>query len=224
MSSLELTPTQWLFEECQRQIARYLHGQADEQSLSCVEILRQAATGHTEALAYMVELVIAIAHRKCVPIDAALREEVIQETCRRLLEKFRSTTTPFQVTTFAAFTQYVTVVTTNLLRLWQKKAAPLSVEALQERWGIEPIADQKLDRVEQRLLANEILAVLTDELEREVVRRRFLLGESPDEIVLSLREHYPDLEKAQVYRLIEYGLRRVRKQPKFQRLLHDFYS
>lgn len=224
MISPDPKPTQQLFEECRRQIERYLRGNADEQSLTCIEILHQAVTGQTEALTYMVELVITIVQRRCARLDVAQREELIQETCRRLLEKFRRVDSPFQVTTFAAFTQYVTVVTNNLIRLWQQEANPASLEAMLEDWGIEPVAAPQMASVEQRMLANEILASLTDELEREAVRRRFMLGESPDEIVLSLREHYPDIDKAQVYRLIEYGLRRVRKQPKFQRLLQEFYA
>lgn len=223
-----MIPQSSIFKECRSQIQRYLKGNQSELSLSCVAILKQATQANPEALAFLVELVTDIAQRKLRSLGVSENEELLLEVCDRILDKFITKEKLFQVTTFAAFVQYVNVVATNATRARKNQRNLESLEYIREHFGIEFASDFKMESVEQRILVNEILSLLSDELEREAIRRRFMLGETPEEVAISLQKLQgsgtSEITKEQVYRLVEHGIRRLRKLPQFQRLVQDLWT
>lgn len=215
------TPLALLLIECQSQIATYKRANTGE-SQSCVEIVRQAIQGNSAALTMVLEDISKpIIAQRCPP---NLYEDVLLEVEKRLLGRFGDVQKPLAFPTFAAYHAYLNVTIQSVLfNLARKPQAAISIEELSENVGSEPaipsFVDGLVDHLERRTLAEQLLALLPDPLEREVVHQRFLVEETPDEIVETLSPRYPTLTKQMVYRLLERALRRLRKDPRVQHAL-----
>ncbi len=200
-----------LLKACLAALAHDRHGKtADDEVCGCLEILRRAAQRDQMALAVLLlQISYPYIAKHCPPDLLACVQDVQQETAIRLLRRLTHPDSPYQVTSFPAYLSYLSLtvrsVTMNMLeREWSAE----SLERLAEEAGLEPPeTDNDADSI---IMAVQALAALPDPLQRECVRRRYLLGESPAEIAAALQAVQPGITKEQVYRLVERGLRWLR--------------
>ena len=206
-----------LIDECQQQVAHYHQQNGQGDSPSCAEIVVRAADGNDDALSALLEMSAPAVRRKC---PAQLREDiddVVQDVNLRLVRKFRNAESPYRPSSYAAFVTYLNLtirsVTVNRL---ERGRSQFSLEQMHEESGYEPSAQSHADVVEQRMLLQKILLLLPDPLEREALRRRYTLRETPAEIAEALQAKAPGISKKQVYRLVERGMNRLVNHPEVQ--------
>lgn len=173
----------------------------------CLEILRQAIERCDCAAlrALLVEISYPLIARYCPPELSHCLPDVQQEVALRLLRRFSNPARPFVVESFPAYLKYLskTVRSVTHKMLKHEQTIALSEDHVQD--------DRESETVEQAQLALRMLDALPNPLQRECLRRRYLLDQSPAEIVQALRPLYPDITKEQVYRALERGLRQLRE-------------
>lgn len=225
------SPLPTLREECQAQHRRCQQFSALSmcECLSCVEIIRLAAAGDREALAILFEITMPIVTRLCPPALGPQQDDIVQEVNLRLLRKFRNTASPFLPSTFLAYCKYVTQTTNHIIyNLSTRDKAHLSLDEHEAKGGYPPTAPSataaSAATVESGLLLQTLLTYLDNPLEREVFRRRYYLDETPEEIVAALQPIAPEMTKQSVYRLIEFAIRRLKKNPLVQQMRADLLT
>jgi RNA polymerase sigma factor (sigma-70 family) len=207
-----------LKQECQTQIKAYA-GNPTQESVSCAEIVRRAAQGDQVALGVLLELASPLIRQKCPRSLWTLEEDIVQEVCLRLVRKFGSRTQPYLPTTFAAFRLYLNLTLRSVIvNLQQRDQELASLDHLQERGDELAASVSPIVETEQRLLLRSLLELLPDPLEREALHRRYILQETPEEIVEALRVLAPAMAKEQIYRLVERGLRRLVNHPQVKQM------
>ncbi len=208
-----------LERECQQAIEEYDRTRNPKtDSSSSVEILRHAARGEKEPIGVILALSRSLIERKCPPDLRAHVEDITQNVTLRLIKKFYNQKSPFHVTTFPKYRVYVKTTTANVIIDFRNRSPDeKSLDKLREEEKFEPQQEDDTKRVETLMLFNRCLDLLTDPLEREVIRRRYGLGQKPLEIVQALRSTWPELDTKKVYRFAENAIRRLKKMPEFQK-------
>jgi len=132
----------------------------------------------------------------------------------------RNQSNPYQPSTFAAFRSYLNLtIRSVVLNSIERDRQPLaSLDELHDTQGIEPAEQAATTAVEERILLDDLLALLPDPLERESLRRRYLYQETPAEIAEALQAEDPNITKKDVYRYVERGMRRLMKHPLVEKL------
>lgn len=213
---------------CHEQIQRFRAGDSTERSVSCAEIVRRAAEGDDTALEVMLELTVMLLR----PRSSALRPERVDATLQavriRLWQRFRLSEQRFNASSFAAFYTYVNLTLQSVIRNHDRteqtaqRLKSTSLDELHEEHGFEPVSVPDMDSFVRREQVEQILDVLTDEKERIAVRSRYLFGETPDEILVTLRKIEPEITKEDVYKLLECALKRLQKSPKVRYILDQY--
>ncbi|MEM7535058.1 MAG: sigma-70 family RNA polymerase sigma factor [Chloroflexota bacterium] len=212
-------PLAQLRVECQKQISTY-HKTQTEESQSCLEIVRRAATGDIDALTILCEMNQQFVYPRCPSELYDQREDILQEVNIRLTRRFQNQQKRFTTSSFGEYRSYINTILDSVLRNPPFiKVVPDSLDAILEQVGSEPSIPDNTQEFLRYELADAILAILTDRMEREAFRRRMILEQSYEEIVEELRPLDPDMTKQKVYRLVERALRRIKKDPRLPSLL-----
>lgn len=174
---------------------------------SCLEILRRAIKERDGAALYtlLVEISYPLIAKRCPTSLLHRLDDVQQEVALRLLRHFTDPDKPFEIRSFPEYLNYLslTVKTVTCRMFKYEQVIALSEDCVQD--------DPQSENVGQTELALRVLDALPNPLQRECLRRRYLLEQSPDEIAEALRPLYPDITKERVYRALERGLRWLRE-------------
>ena len=209
--------------DCQQQIDQYHQGKDDSGSLSCLEIVRRAVQNVSGAFNVLWEitssLIDRIIYRRYSRQFVEYEEDIVQDASVRLFQRFYHSTKPFNVSTFPAYRSYVDLIIRSVVNdIIEYKKMLTSFEELQAKTGFEPETPDIVPEVIRNDLAKLVLAMLPNPLEREVFRRKHLLGETAAQIVGALLPLYPDITQERVFRLLELAMRRLRRNPNIQDL------
>lgn len=178
------------------------------------EILHRAAAGDACALDLLLEVSLPLIRQKC-PVSLRNHiDDVQQIVAYRLVRKFRSTTSPYQASTFFAYRSFLNKVTMNVaINLWHGENHLQSLEALNETAGFEPTMQSEAEAIDARLRLERCLELLPDGLMREVFRLRFLLDTSVDETLTILQQQGHRVTRQDVYRMTERSIGYLSKLP-----------
>ena len=198
-----------LHQLCQQAVDEYRRSRNNKtDSSSCVEILRRAARGEKEAIDTILLISRPLIEKKCPPTLKPHCEDIVQNVNFRLFKKFRNQENPFQVTTFPKYRVYLNTTTANVIyNMRENNPATISLDALTEMQGFEPQQPDRSQEIENLMLFEQLLALLDDDLEREIIRRRYGIGEKSADIAVAL-----GLDLKKVYRIAERAIRRLKKK------------
>lgn len=201
-----------LVDQCKSQIREFKDGKSTTDSPSCGEIVRRAANGDSEALGVLLNEIskpIIISH-----CPSQLRPEIddlVQQVHERLVRKFRNRHSPFRAYNFQAYHGYLNATIQSVATNWRrKKKFTFFADQGSQDQEVDSKTPSIIDEIARKETFQKLLALLTDPLEQEVLRRRIAFGETPDEIIESLTMQGIVVAKDDVYRLAENALRRLR--------------
>lgn len=194
---------------CQQAVDEYKRSRNNNtDSSSCVEILRRAARGENEAIDVILLISRPFIEKKCPRELKVHCDDIIQDVNIRLLKKFRNQKNPFKVTTFPEYRVYLNTTTFNVIyNVREKNPYTESLDQLTEIQGFEPEQPDNSQEIENLMLLEQLLALLDDRLEREIIRRRYGIGEKSADIAVAL-----GLDLKKVYRIAERGVRHLKKK------------
>lgn len=210
-----------LRQECQAQLDRFrrTHNR-DVASRSCDEILRRAAAGDAAAFDVLWEISIPLVRSHCPPELLFAIDDVQQLVAERLIRKFRSRTSPYRAEGFAAYRTYLNLTLKSVcLNMQQRDPACESLNRLHTTRRLEAVEPSTIRRVERLLMLQRCMALLPDDLHREVFRLRIVLQEEVETIVAELQPLAPGLTLREVYRLAERNIRLLRNMPEVREML-----
>lgn len=217
--AFEKSPLSILIDECKSQIIAYKRNDNNGDSPSCAEIVRRAAHGDQEALAILLEISKPIIEQKCPHKLGEMIEDVVQEVNLRLIRKFQSRDNPYKPAKFAQFHTYLNLtISSVILNLFRKMRHEARFEQPYDEFITDNHVVSLTTEMERREFFQMLLHQLPDPLEAEAFRRRYALGETIEEIVEALKAITPDITKDRVRKLLEYALRRLRKNPHIQHM------
>jgi RNA polymerase sigma factor (sigma-70 family) len=194
---------------CQQAVDEYRRSRNNKtDSSSCVEILRRAARGENEAIGVILLISRPLIEKKC-PHDLRQHcDDIVQNVNIRFIKKFRNQKNPFQVTTFPRYRVYLNTTVANVIyNVREKHPYTESLDQLTEVQGFEPVQPDNSQEIENLMLFEQLLALLHDPLEREIIRRRYGIGEKSADIAVAL-----GLDLKKVYRIAERAVRRLKKK------------
>lgn len=225
-----------LLKECQEQLRTYVqrvnnqnianqHHNSDD-STSCTEIVTHASRGNNTAFDMLLQVITPLIRQKIGHSPQVDVDDSVQNVSLRLLRRFRNHENPYQTTTFAAFRTYLNLTIRSVVinTVEREKLPNISVDQLQSDHGIEPAEPSAANAVETTILLDDLLALLSDPLERDALRRRYIYQETPAEIAQVLQQTDPSITKQDVYRYVERGLRRLVNHPLVQKLKDEINS
>jgi len=201
-----------LCKACLDELARYWR-KADpaNETGSCLEILRRAAAQDPNAIGVLLlRISYPLVAAYCPDDLKAWVEDVQQEVALRLLRKFMNREQPYRVTSFPAYLKYLRLTVRSVI--WNLREQNKMAESLEESVEYQDggsVSD--VANPDRAILARQLLAALPNPLQRECLERRYVLGQSPDEIAADLQLLYPEVTKAQVYRWLGRGLRKLQE-------------
>lgn len=201
---------------CEAELARYRRQPTGQESVCCREIVQRAAsTADDDTFAALLAISRPTIQKRCPDDLRTLLDDLVQEVALRLTHKFTAAEQPFQVTTFAAYVKYLQLTCFSAAQEVRAQATGhTSLDALHAATGFEPAAPLPTDAVERDMLRDRLLALLPDPQMGEAFRRRFGLGQTPDEIAQAL-----GLTRNAVYRLVEQAIRRLSNEPEVREML-----
>ncbi|MCX7682975.1 MAG: sigma-70 family RNA polymerase sigma factor [Anaerolineae bacterium] len=196
-----------LLPEC---LAALAHPRRASNLSPCLEILQQAVEQCDQAAlrVLLTEISYPLVARYCPPELLHCLSDIQQEVALRLLHRFSDSARPLVFTSFPAYLKYLAMTVRSVATKMLKR------EQMADQWEdfvLDDPTEAIAAAIERTQLAYRVLALLPDPLQRECLRRRYLLDQSPDEIAQALQPLYPGLTKAQVYRAVERGLRWLRE-------------
>lgn len=206
-----------LVQDCQRQIERFRLGTSRDSS-SCDEILRRAADQNQAALGSLIEVSLPlIAKRR----PSALRhrvDDLQQIVSERLTRKFKNVESPFEATSFAAYREYLNK--TILSAAYDMGRRERQTESLDTIGDTAVLSRQvsEMDQVDKRMRLQRCMELLPNDRMRIVFRHRFVLEETTDETVASLRQQGLEVTKVEVFRLVERGIVYLSKLPEVREM------
>lgn len=202
---------------CLEELAHYRTRRTQAESLCCLEIVQRAARYDALALDVLLHISASLVQQRC---SASLRQhidDIQQEVALRLFQKFRSRTTPFQPTTFAAYRVYLQMTQRSVeIMFIRQHPEHDSLEQRQGATGEEPTSPSFVDLVERRAFLRRCLELLHDRLMQAVFYRRFVLDESPERVASVL-----GIDKQHVFRLTERSIRVLRNEPEIGDMLRS---
>jgi|GEM_PF-3193962 len=214
-----------LTKECQQQINAYQKKSVpNEKSLSCLEIVRRAASNVQDALGAILEINRSFIYARCTGDLYEEREDISQVVSIRLIEKFKNRLKPFQVTDFASYRRYVKLtIESVIIDLGTKSSVPsISLEESQEEFGPDyAIPSEELDPAEILSLREQVGLVLDqlNPLEKEILIRRYVDKQSVKEIVADLALSDMQFDSKRAYRILERAKERLLKNPKLRHMM-----
>jgi hypothetical protein len=194
---------------------------------SCAEIVRRAAKRDDDALGVLLGISYRLVEQKCPDDLRSSIDDVQQEVALRLIRKFHNEDSPFRASTFPAYRSYLNLTIRSVVENMRER---------RQKWEsknreLEKLELEKADFKSRDLSAlvdsdgyqtfRTLSRVLADPIQREVIWCRHVLDQSPDEITEALRLLSLEITKQEVYRLLERGIRRLRKRPKGQGLFQE---
>ncbi len=210
-----------LRQECQAQLDQFRRTRdRDVASRSCDEILRRAVAGDAAAFDALWDISIPLVRSHCPPELLVAIDDVQQLVAERLIRKFRSRTSPYRADGFAAYRTYLNLTVKSVcLNMQQRDPACESLNRLHATRRLEPVEPSTIRSVERLLVLQRCMALLPDDLHREVFRRRIVLQEDVSTIVTELQPLVPGLTTQDVYRLTERSIRLLRSMPEVREML-----
>lgn len=212
-----------LLDHCQRETARYLRGNKQEQSNHCLEIVRRASSGDDESLSILLDDICTAVAKQACPSDLPyLVDDLAQDVCLAIWRKFRfvEPAQRFKPTTYAGFRKYLRLTIHSVVLDYYRAGES---KAEQDVETVTLASDQSIGNTEhwghcfdQQKLIDSLLNSLDNPLQREIVRQRYLDLRSPDEIVANLQPRHPDIDQKFVSRQLEYALRNLRRRVQFR--------
>ena len=198
-----------LHQRCQQAVDEYKRSRNSKtDSSSCVEILRRAARGENEAIGVILLISRPFIEKKCPPQLKPHCEDIVQNVNIRLIKKFRNQKNPFQVTTFPRYRVYLNTTIANVIyNVRENNPVTISLDLLTEVQGFEPEQPDRSQEIENLMLFQQLLDLLDDPLEREIIRRRYGIGEKSAAIAKEL-----GVELKKVYRIAERAIRHLKKK------------
>lgn len=220
-------PLSLLLEECQLQMAAYKRGAQHNNSASCAEIVRRAAQGDDDALATLLHNISrAIIEHSCRKEFRThswdVMDDLVQDVNLRLVRRFHNRQNPFQAASFAEYHNYLNLtIKSAILSLRKRQEPALSLEEIRGKHGIGSSAPATNPGAEGRARLHELLEDLLPPIELEVLYRRIIDRETPEQIAEVLRIIDPDMTKEKVYRMMERTLRKLKQHPILQQFMKD---
>lgn len=202
--SLQARPLEQLCQECQTQLQQFQRVRNRHvDSSSCDEILRRAAQGDAEALDILLTISLPLIRQHCPPALRQSSDDVQQLVAERLIRKFRSSDSPYQAGTFAAYRVYLNKTIMSVCSNLQQRDRPTeSLERLQASIGFEPAQpDGPVTDLYRHVLFARCEALLPDAWHREVFRRRIVRQDDVATIIRDLQPGMPHLTHQDVYRV-----------------------
>jgi DNA-directed RNA polymerase specialized sigma24 family protein len=205
---------------CQEQIIQITGRQTESTELRCCfEILRRASEQNAIAFHSLMYIARPVVHRHCqrFGVDNATIEDLQMQVSARLEHKFLNSDSRYVAQSFLKFEGYLHTTVHNVyLNLVRRRShVPLDESLEQERSLTdnssfnEPARAAELNDERSWLISG--LDSISDPLVRQAVKLRYLDDLDCDAIVAILRQQESSMTKLRVYRLVENGVRKLRR-------------
>lgn len=212
---LAILPVSDLQRQCEEEQQRYRRDPSPQESASCLELVRRAAAQDDDAFTALQPLIALTVRRRHHLLPPEARDELVHEVHVRLFQRLYRNEHPFQVTHFPGFMAYLALTCSSVVNTrFSRGTRAESLEALGEASGFEPSAPDATEEIDRQLRLDRYLALLPSDRHRETFRRRFALGQTPDEIAQAM-----GLPKRDAYRLIEQSIKVLAAHPEVREML-----